>query len=281
MSVRMTEYKPPPSLAPYIELFWDARFNTKQEHLYSQKVVPNGYIELIIHTTDVHCHLSKYGLWSPSPDYTIIGLFTSPYEVRFKDIVNVFGVRFKPEAIYNLFGIPASEFHQKYEDMESILGPDFHSFCSRLREAEDVKKQILLAENYFSEKLQKIRNPLSYVNHAAEIIRKSNGFLRIEDLCNNVFIGLRQLQRQFKQVIGISPKMYMRISRLNTVNQLINDQKIMNLTEIAFQCGYADQSHFIRDFKSIIGASPSFFISNNTEYIVNVNTALDIESQSL
>ncbi|MGD8749561.1 MAG: helix-turn-helix transcriptional regulator [Balneolaceae bacterium] len=274
--IEMTEYKPSHGLSPFVELYWTAKFNTGQAQLLSQKVVPNGYVELIIHTTEQHCHLNKHGLWSLSPDYTIIGLFTNPYEVRFKDLVEVFGIRLKPEAIYNLFGIPASEFHQQYEDMELVLDKEFHTFCSKIRRSEKGKK-IQLAEEYLLNNLQRTNQPLSYVNHAAEIIRTKHGFLRIEELCNKVYISLRQLQRQFKKVVGVSPKMYMRISRLNTVYQLIEDDNMLNLSQIAFQCGYADQAHFIRDFKSIIGERPGIFTTNTAEYIINANTVRNLE----
>ncbi|HKK47418.1 MAG TPA: helix-turn-helix domain-containing protein [Balneolaceae bacterium] len=274
----MTEYKPSQNLVPYVEFFWDGQFNINQESLLSQKVVPNGYIELIIHTSELHCHLSKHGLWSSSPDYTIIGLFTSPYEVRFRDKVNVFGIRFKPEAIYNLFGIPASEFYQQYEDMELVLGTDFQLFCSKLREAKTIENKIEHAETYLIQSLQRQKKPLTYVNHAAEIIRNTHGFIQVEELYHKVFISLRQLQRQFKIKVGISPKMYMRISRLNAVQQLLEEKGLLNYTHIAFICGYADQAHFIRDFKSIIGERPGLFTTNSAEYIVNANTAVNMES---
>lgn len=65
----------------------------------------------------------------------------------------------------------------------------------------------------------------------------------------------------------------MRISRLNAVHQLLDRNTALDLTSVAHHCGYADQSHFIRDFKSFTGERPGLFIKNESEYIVNAHSA--------
>lgn len=281
MSVQIREHKPAEQLAPYVELFWEGDFNTTYEYKLRQQVVPNGYVELVIHLSERHCDLFKGNRWLRSPDYTVIGLYTRPYEVHFRDRVRVFGIRFKPEGIYNLFGIPASEFSESYEDMSLVLGAAFREYCSRLRESEKISQKLLLTQHYLVSQLKKNHSELTYVNRAAELIRKSDRFDKIDRLPEQVYISLRQLEREFKKKIGITPKRYMRISRLNEVHRKLEEKKEIEFTKIAFDCGYSDQAHFIRDFKSFMGVKPTIFIKEKNRFIVNPESANTLREQSV
>jgi len=273
MSVQFKEFKPSESLNQFVELYWQGDFNIQRLNLLSQRVIPNGYVELIIHTSDVHCILYKNTTWSFSPNYTIIGLYTEPYIVQFNSHVKVFGIRFKPEGVYNVFGVPASEFKATYDDMENVLGQEFRDYCHRLRDAKDMHQKIALTEKYLFRNHQRHNIDANYVNRAAEIIRQTNGFIRMEELSDQVFISMRQLERAFKNQIGITPKLYMRLSRLNEVQRQLENNKALDFIQITYDCGYADQAHFIREFKNFTGEIPTIFVKDRQEFIVNAHVA--------
>lgn len=275
MNAPITEYKPDKSLSPFVELFWKGNFNANPSGNILQRVIPNGYVELIIHLSDLHCDLYNFSGWSQSPVCTVIGVYAQPYEVQFRSLVEVFGIRFKPEGIYNIFGIPASEFAESYEDLSLVLGSDFRSFSDRLREAKTTVGMITLAEKYLQKNIQRNQINLSYVNHAAELIRQTNGIMKIEQLPTKVYISQRQIEREFKDKIGISPKHYLRIMRLNEVHRLLKADRQLNFTEVAYQSGYTDQAHFIKDFKSITGEKPTIFVRERQQFIVNPGTGKD------
>ncbi|MDX1639429.1 MAG: helix-turn-helix domain-containing protein [Balneolaceae bacterium] len=271
MSVEITEYQPPEDLSNYVEFFWDGKFNIFREQILYQQVAPNGFVELVIHPSEPHCHLPVHRGWNSSPDYTIIGLFTKPYEVKFPDLINVFGIRFKPEGVYNLFGIPASVFSDKYEDMELVLGREFREFCSRLRETTDISKRLAITADYLRNMREENDRGLTYLNKAADIIRASEDINTIDELPERVYISQRQLEREFREKIGTTPKRYMRIARLNKVHRWLEAGGELPLTRVAFECGYTDQAHFIRDYKSFMGVNPSVFIKDRQQFIVNPN----------
>lgn len=260
-------------MAPFVELFWEGDFNTVLHQRLVQQVAPNGFVELVIHLSEEHCFLPRLNSWSSSPDYTIIGLYTRPYEVRFFHYVKVFGIRFKPEGIYNLFGVPASEFKESYEDMELVLGGRFKEYCHRLRETKRVESKLKLSEEYLLSKASEQQLDLTYLNRAAELIRKSDTFHKIDDLSGKVYISLRQLEREFLHKIGITPKNYMRLARLNEVHRKLEQGNTLKFTDVAFECGYADQAHFIRDFKTFMGVKPTVFMKEKERFIVNTQSA--------
>lgn len=269
MDTIIHEFQPAPLLQPYVKTYWTGVFNAQRNPLLVQQVVPNGYIELIFHFSNDHCLLYQNSNWEKSPDYTLIGLFTKPYEVRFNQKVTVFGIRFKPEGIFNLFNIPASEFSQGYLDMEDVLKKEFKSFAQKLYECKSNDEMIIKTEYFLLGNLRQNNNEIYYLNYAAETIRKTCGVLRIDELMKKVFISQRQLEREFKEKIGITPKQYMRIIRLNEINRILSSGNFDRLTTLSYLNGYADQAHFIREFKNFTGTSPLKYLRNKNLFIVN------------
>jgi transcriptional regulator GlxA family with amidase domain len=72
----------------------------------------------------------------------------------------------------------------------------------------------------------------------------------------------RQLERNFKKQIGVSPKQLGKVIRLQTALKMLLDQKSENLTDIAYESEYFDQSHFIKDFREFTGINPKDFLTN-------------------
>lgn len=272
MESPVTEYKPCKSLNPFVELFWTGGFDADASGRLSLQMIPNGCVELIIHLNDLHCDLENTNGWSQSPDFMILGLFTKPYEVRFSGKVNVFAIRFKPEGFYNIFGVPASEFKERYEDMTLVKCIGFGDFSNRIREEKSVASMIGRTETYLLKSLQDNKIDMGYINMAARLIRSTKG-IKIDELSNKVFISKRQLEREFKSKIGISPKHYLRITRINEVLRVLTNNESMDLTNVAYHCGYFDQAHFIHDFKRITGKNPTIFIKEKGLMIANPGLA--------
>lgn len=267
MQNTIREYQPGFALKTYVECYWEGNFQLNLTAGESIQVIPNGYVEIIIHLNNLHCNLLHNEHWSQSPDYLILGLLTQPYEVRFSGTVNIFAIRLKPEGIYNIFGIPASEFKDGYEDLAMVLDVDFRSFCQALREERSTAGMVRLTDNYLTRTQEQNKLEYNYLNLAADMIRQQTE-IRIAELSDKVYISQRQLEREFKKKLGVSPKHYLRIMRLNEVQRLLMYQAY-DLTSIAYHCGYADQAHFIRDFKDIMGESPRVFIKGDKQYLIN------------
>lgn len=274
MNIQTHEFVPCKPLQPFVEFFWRGEFNINGDGMLRQKVLPNGYVELVVHLSDLHCHLFKNSLWNPSPAYTLIGLHSHPYQVQFSDYVRVFGIRFKPESFSDIFGVPAAEFGDTFDDVSSVLGQSFHIYCEQLRHTESLSEMLALTEQYLLWQLERQHfHEESYINKAAEIIRQSKGFIRIEELAKQVYVSSRQLERSFKQKVGVSPKFYMRIARLNEAHRLLENNPSLKLTHLSYECGYADQAHFIRDFNTLTGIRPKHFVKNREAFIVNPHLA--------
>uniref|UniRef100_UPI003561C20B helix-turn-helix domain-containing protein n=1 Tax=Pontibacterium sp. TaxID=2036026 RepID=UPI003561C20B len=83
----------------------------------------------------------------------------------------------------------------------------------------------------------------------------------IATLPHHVNLGQRQLERLFKQWVGISPTHYRRIVRVNTVrSRLRNHSDSIHLSFEAINAGYFDQAHMNREFKRVVGLTPGQYL---------------------
>ena len=65
----------------------------------------------------------------------------------------------------------------------------------------------------------------------------------------------------FESNVGISPRLYKRICQFNAAFQQLNQMKFSKLSDIAYEKGYADQSHFVRTFKEFTNITPKEYLN--------------------
>ncbi|TGM33653.1 AraC family transcriptional regulator [Leptospira biflexa] len=97
------------------------------------------------------------------------------------------------------------------------------------------------------------------LHNCIETILESNGSCEIQNIANELGISERTLQRKFQKSVGLTPKQFATIIRFHTSLHGLNEDKNIKLTDIAYENGYSDQSHFIRQFKSFTKEKPFQF----------------------
>lgn len=267
MNFHFQEYPPSALLKPYVECYWSGTFNLDAARTASFQMVPNACLELIIHLDDLRCHFPGPEEYGPTPDLMLIGLITQVQEVRFPSTVPVFTIRFKPEALSRLFGIYSAEVLERFEDLTLMLGKDILDFCHQIREEKQITGMISRAEAFLLRRLEKQEPEADFVSRAAELMRYS-GEVNIREISERVNVSQRHLERKFRKALGLSPKQYLRLTRLNRVMRVLEQNRSLDLTSVAYYCGYFDQAHFIKDFKRITGQNPSVFNRERQKFIV-------------
>lgn len=85
----------------------------------------------------------------------------------------------------------------------------------------------------------------------------------VTELTEQYKISERQFQRRFKNQVGITHKKFQRIIRFEKALDILTQSNYGQLTQVAYETGYVDQSHFIKDFTEFSGMSPYDFVKNS------------------
>lgn len=100
----------------------------------------------------------------------------------------------------------------------------------------------------------------SPINLAVDKIVAHNGFIKINDLAHYACLSVSQLRKRFNEEVGMSPKEYSKVIRVHSIVQHLSYFPERTLTELTYQFKYFDQSHFIREFKAVMGISPKQYM---------------------
>ena len=95
---------------------------------------------------------------------------------------------------------------------------------------------------------------------ATSVIDNCGGQVQVQEVADLLGVSRRTLERHFMEVLGFPPKQFIRLIRFQKAMGLLkHNDTCKNLAHIAYDSGYSDQAHFIRDFRSLSGESPCFF----------------------
>ena len=131
---------------------------------------------------------------------------------------------------------------------------------SVLADTHEISQQILPVEHFLTDRIRAQKEISPQIEAAAEMIRNSHGRASIPAIARHAAMSQSTLERHFRAAVGATPKKLSRLARLQHVCRLWDTGK--SLTEIAFEAGYCDQPHMVRDFRLFTGTSPEEFFQS-------------------
>lgn len=235
------------------------------------KIIPiasTGYCYLTFSKSDIELCYSNRIIKSDAQLF-LAGLLERETP-HFKINGNMFqiGVEMTPLAFYYFFGIKGSDIIDNVMPLKEVLKGKykeqyFESFKNSDR-ADWVSQQLQLL---LQDKLNSFENTYSELETAMEIIYHKHGNVVVSDIVQQLDLKERSFRRNFKEIIGLSPKQYCKIIQLNAAFEAIQSGNEANIYEKALECGYFDHAHFINVFKEHIGVSPQAFLNSDYDFL--------------
>lgn len=246
-------------MQPFVDCYWMHGFEAgKAEESPLQSCLPLGMVEIIVHITEDHSVAHINDSWLQLPQAYVVGLYKNTVVWKTKGATKIFGIRLMPESLLKLFKVPAATLFSSFTDIDSFFCSSIDEFTDKLRGCSSFAALVQLAEQFLQTKLKSLENGRNYVFEASNIIRQAQGNVTIENLSGKIYISRRQLERGFKEHFGITPKMYMRLIRFRNAYEFVQQNPAaVSWAEVTYNFGYADQAHFIRDFKEFVGEVPT------------------------
>ncbi|ERK11709.1 Transcriptional regulator, AraC family [Pantoea sp. AS-PWVM4] len=164
-----------------------------------------------------------------------------------------FGVRFAPGVIPDFLDVMAEEIPDHEFSFLDVV-PDARLAFEQIVQSHSFSQQISLFNAHFTPRLvRKASSVTAFIIHA---MRQQKGNIRVDQLEALTGYTCRTIQRQFRQDTGLSPKAFSRILRCQSALTSIHAQGNISFSDLAFNLGFSDQSHFLREFKKFVSTTP-------------------------
>ncbi len=227
-------------------------------------LVPDGYPELffVLNASLKMEQFSGEKNWVQHTEGGLIGQATAQFAFKPTPFSKMFFVKLYPWTPQQLFGIPAWQLNDLALDLGAVTqDPAFRQLSERVCSGENLEDIVTLLDAFFLKKLAEQKDQNSFLQFAVRQIYDSNGTISIDSLTKHVHASRRYVEKVFKERIGMSPKEYAQIIRVKKTSMYLLDPRFnFNIREIADRLEYYDQSHLLKDFKAVMGQSPTAFL---------------------
>ncbi|MEN7551106.1 helix-turn-helix domain-containing protein [Rapidithrix thailandica] len=239
-----SEIFPDVKLQAFIYCYWQLKSNEPLDKPFSYRVVADGCIDLL------------FELHHPENNF-VAGFSTSFSEYSLGCSFNYMGVRFLPGAFPLLFNINASELTNRFEHLAPV-DPSISAFIrNRFEEALSLQAIKVQFDQYFLNHLAKGNITVDKrLFEAIKLILNRKGILHVEKELDTG-LSSRQLRRLFKFYIGDTAKTFSKVVRFQSLLSAKPSTESLRNNKLFLDAGYYDQAHFIKEFKTFFGLTPS------------------------
>lgn len=248
---------PPPPISDYVrEILVIDDF--KITNPFTLPLFANGSPTLVFQTKKTL--LNK----TPAGHFTLFGQTIQPGAFTIAEDFTLIAYFFKPHALVSLFNVEGRELSDTHTDLNLLDPSGSKELQERLFACTSANDMVLLLNKFVLSLIGKTKVDASRINLAASFIEKTPATDGLKTVQKELCITEKTLHRLFESKVGVSPRMYKRIVQFNMAFQQLNHRKFVKLSDIAYQNGYADQSHFIRNFKEFTNLTPKEYLQFTT-----------------
>lgn len=172
----------------------------------------------------------------------------------------VYQIEFEPGALHRLTGGGVAALTDAALDAEAVF-PDLTEVADRITEARTAEAMIEVAEGWLSRRVGACRQGSDATDWAAA--RLVAGEARsLQRLAQQAGLNVRTFHRVFRERMGVSPKLFARIARLDRMIRARNAAPATDWLSLAIDAGFYDHQHMARDFRELCLSSPTAFYAS-------------------
>lgn len=237
-----TSYQPHPALGNYIEAYWTVTTGSLLQPVVS-RILPDGAVDIICNLGEAVVSGERTAVMQPEQVY-LVGTMTTYADSWLPAYSRLVGVRFRPGAFHAFYKMSLNGKADECISFEREL------LNLRLLEAGFTDR----LNQYF---LHRLSGQSFLLQQVIDGIIQHNGNRRVAELAQEYYVTPRQLERYFKEQVGVSAKAFSGIVRFRAAWSRIRQAKAnTDMALLAAQCGYYDQAHFSNDIKRYTGLPP-------------------------
>lgn len=263
-------FSPHPNLSSFVKCYWLLELS-KENSYQRQRIIPDGCMEMVFILGDDIRRYTNENDYILQPRACVIGQITKPFWIEPTGTVKTFAVRFYPYGFVNFVSQPVESLANQETTLDQLFGlTNAKTLEEKIIHADNTENRIQIIEDFLLNHLKEKNTLDRIVKNTVDTILKTRGSQSIRSILENEESNRRQLERKFLKQIGMTPKKLGKMIRLQAALKMLLHSESTNLTKIAYESEYFDQSHLIKDFIEFTGLSPKHFFNNDSMYLSSI-----------
>ena len=241
--------QPAKLLIPYIKQYWFLRVDDVKQGF--QRSIPSGCAALVFHKGNRIVSSLHNGT---QPQSYISGQISTYSSIEYS-LLDMIIIIFQPIGCKMFFPYSMTEFTNQNVGIDLLGNVQLIELEKKLNDVPDNHQCVGLIENYL---LDRLYDNISYnTNRIEAVIQNINcGEWNMSVLSQIACLGYKQFKRVFTEYIGLNPKDFIQISRFRKAFNLLQFNPQVSISKLAYDCGYYDKSHLIKEFRTFAGYTP-------------------------
>ena len=232
-------YWPSADLAPFVEHYWTVEWDLAEPQL--RETLPHPAVHLLLERDQAQ----------------LAGPATSRFSRVLQGQGRVFSVKFRPGGFKAFMAEPVATLADRVLPLSALFGAEAEDLGRQALAHRDHPAVIAVLETFLRQRRPAPDPAIELAGRIAERIAADRRITRVEQLVGEFGLKLRRLQRLFADYIGVNPKWVIQRYRLHEAAERLGADASVDCADLALELGYADQAHFIRDFKKLVGRTPA------------------------
>ncbi len=245
-----------PDLLRYVKQYFVLDFSFLPDEETEFKVPPTGFPVLLFHFGKTanfyrHKHFTNHSLFIGQCSRHIL-LYPSRG-------MKLLGVNFKPYGLYNLLGVSPLSFMNSGVESSHLWGEKRVESVIKILNYEGVERGVSEIEALMLEYRNSVVKTQPYFDSLVDRLEQVNGLVNFSEVLDKA-ISIRTMQRYFRDVIGISPKLFCQVLRHKYIMELLYKNPEISWSDLQLNGFYYDFAHFSKDFIQFSGISPKKYL---------------------
>jgi AraC-like DNA-binding protein len=261
-------YSPRSPLSDFVDCLW--YWESEPQKHAKEKLLPNGESAIIFNLRDEAIriydplNLDRYESFGTA---VLSGAHSNCFVIDTNQQERVVGIQFRPGGAFPFFRMPASEAENISVDLEALWGARSREIRERLLAAPTVDALFADLECCL---LRQLVRPMELHPAVEYAIQQFEHAPKIGPVTDRIGLSPRRFIELFRREIGLTPKVFCRVRRFQQVLQTLHRCAETDWAQVALDCGYYDQAHFIHDFHAFSGLTPGSYRAVATPHLNHV-----------
>jgi AraC-like DNA-binding protein len=264
----LSRFLPSPPLSAYIEAFCfsdgDASLPPKME-----RCLPTGQVAVVVnlgHDTFRVANLQHADQFQRFHGSVFTGAFSQFCVLDTTTMVTTLSICFKPGGARLFLPMPAAELANQVVDLSCVFGTAAFDLREQLQAAQTNDDRVRILERFLLARLAWEQAPHPAVTFALISFQGEKERRSISEVTTQLGLSPKRFISLFEEAVGLTPKVFCRVLRFQEVLRQTTRGQPARWADLALDCGYFDQAHFIHDFQAFAGLTPSAYLAQRGEH---------------